>query len=80
MKHLCKLALLILAAKILVSPPKAGHDMVAKVGSLTMRDVASHINDAWMGAEHWVCNLWTSSEVPAKVSGHRGAAAHHPAN
>ena len=80
MKLLCKLILLVLVAKVLVSPPKAGHDMVTKVGGLTLRDVAGRINDAWTSAETWVCDLWTSSEARSKAAPHHGATAHHRAS
>jgi len=80
MKLFLKLALLVVLAKVLVSPPKTGHDMVEKVGSLTLREVAVHINDAWTHAEAWICDLWASTEARPKASNHRGAATRHPAN
>ena len=80
MKLLLKLALLVVLAKVLVSPPKAGHEVAEKVGSLTIKDVAVRINDAWTSAETWVCDLWSATESRPKASHHRGATAHHPAS
>jgi hypothetical protein len=80
MKLLCKLILLVLLAKVLVSPPQTGHEVVTKVGQLTLRDVAGRINDAWTSAETWVRDLWSSSEARSKTVPHRGATAHHPAS
>ncbi len=81
MKLLCKLILLVLLAKVLVSPPQGGAmRVVNQVGSVTLHDVACSINDAWTNVETWASGLWSSQVAPAKAVPHRGATAHHPAS
>ena len=78
MKLLCKLVLLVLAAKLLASPPKADPGVLNHVAGLTIKDVATGINDAWTGAEAWISGLWNSQTTPAKASSRHGKGAHHP--
>jgi hypothetical protein len=80
MKLLCKLVLLVLAAKFLASPPKAGNGLANQVGSLTLHDVACSINAAWTNVETWASGVWTSQTAPAKTGGHRASGGHHPAD
>jgi hypothetical protein len=78
MKLLCKLILLVLAAKLLASPPKEDHGVLGQISSLTVHDVACGINNAWTGVETWISGVWTSQMAPAKAADHRGTAKHHP--
>ena len=81
MKLLCKLVLLVLAAKALASPPKDETSVVHQVSSLTLHDVACGINNAWNGAETWISEQWTShAAAPAKPAAHRGTNGRHPAS
>ncbi len=78
MKLLCKLVLLVLAAKALASPPKDETSVVHQVSSLTLHDVACGINNAWNGAETWISEMWASHTAPAKPAAHRDAGGHRP--
>lgn len=79
MKFLCKLALLILAAKVLAEPPKAGNGMVNHVAQLTLHDVACEINDAWKEAQTWISEMLSSAQgTPAKAGARPNAGAHRP--
>ena len=78
MKLLCKLVLLVLAAKALANPPKDENSMVKQASSLTLHDVACGINSAWNGAETWISEMWASHTAPAKPAAHRGADGRRP--
>ncbi len=77
MKFIIKIALVILAAKVLASTPRGTSHHLDIVGDLKLRDVATELSTSVTNISGTVSDWWSISATP-KVAVHRRTNARHP--
>src|SRR6476659_6908874 len=80
-KFLFKIALVILAARVLAGTPRGSNHDIDAVGDFSLREIACGITSAVAKAEDAVCEFWRKPEdAPAKDAWHHDKDGHHQAN
>ena len=80
MKTLLKLALIVLAARVLAGTPRGSNQEIDAINDCTVRDIAGGIMCAVNRAEEGLRGLWSEPEAPPPKGGrHRVAAVSHRA-
>ncbi len=81
MRFLCKIALLILAARVLAGTPEGSNKDLDAVGNFSLRDLAGGITFAVAKAGDAVRGLWSEPEAaPPKAVVHHSPGARLPAD
>jgi hypothetical protein len=80
MKFLCKIALLILTARVLAGTPRGSNKDLDTLGDFSLRDIAGGITSAVAKAGNAVRGLWEPAPAPPKAVALHSAGARHPAD